>query len=53
MSGISTYPPTILQEADPVWAYEEPHPETTEISSPSVSGGTKPPCPALHRLSQL
>lgn len=42
-----------LQEADPVWAYEEPHPETTEVSSSSVSGGTEPPCPPLHGLPQL
>lgn len=38
------------QEADPVWAYEEPHPETTEVPCAGVSGGAEPPRPALHRM---
>lgn len=38
------------QEADPVWAHEEPHPETTEVPCAGISGGAEPPCPPLHRL---
>lgn len=32
-------PRPIPQEADPVRAYEEPHPETTEIPCAGISGG--------------
>ncbi|XP_073888385.1 GATOR1 complex protein NPRL2 isoform X6 [Macaca fascicularis] len=44
---------SILQEADPVRAYEEPHQATTEVSCAGVSGRAEPPCPALYRLPQL
>lgn len=38
------------QEADPVRAYEEPHPEATEVPCAGLSGGAESPCPALHRM---